>query len=187
VKDIHFWVSFKGNFTPSENFVGPTLNVAIFSNAGEVGQSYPNELLWEGTFTGDQYDGDYAGSGLQGWFDLTTGTVIADDHTDYYLLNIDSIENPFLQVKDQIYWLEIQAILPEDANYEVGWKTSGSEHFMDGALYSIVGGGGRLVYPSNDPYGRGGSSIDLAFVITPEPATICLLAIGSLVFIGRKK
>ncbi len=186
VNDIHFWVSFKGGFVPPENFVGPTFNVVIFADipAQDEIPSHPGDLLWEQTFEDGQYEGDYAGTGSQGWFDPATGDAIPNDHTDYFQVNIDSIVNPFIQEKGIIYWLGIQ-MLSQPTDYEIGWKTSISSHFMDDAVWMTATGGGELIYPEIDP--RYPDSIDLAFVITPEPATICLLTIGSLAFIGKKK
>jgi hypothetical protein len=170
VKDIHFRVSFRDGFEPPKDFVGHTFTARIPSDTLEE-SDIMGSVLWQRTFTGDQYVGEYAGSDVQGWFNPLTQEAIYPDHSNYYLANIDSIENPFVQ---DIYWLAIQAMQPEGANYEVGWKTSDSPHFMNDASRASMAGAGDLTYPFNDPCGRSGQSIDLAFVITPEPATICL-------------
>ncbi len=126
----------------------------------------------------------YAGQGQQGWYNPLPREVIVNDHTSYFQINIEPIVDAFYQNKGQIYWLEIK--LPNDTTPNIGWKTS-IEHFMDDAVYYPLGGPGyqELRYPPEDLYGRGGQSIDLAFVITPEPATIALFALGLLAL--RKK
>jgi hypothetical protein len=193
VNDIHFWVSFKDDVIPPGNFEGPTFGIGIFADIPAVGEypSHPGALLWGQTFEDGQYEGEDAGTGPQGWFDPAIQLAIPNDHINYYLINImniNSITKPFTQELGTIYWLGIQATPPAGATYEIGWKTSISEHFMDDAVWSSgTTGGGELVYPSNDPLGRGGNSIDLAFVITPEPATICILGLGALSLIRRKK
>ncbi len=192
VKDIHFWVSLKGDVEPPE--VGPAIYVGIYSNIpaelSATGYSTPGNLLWSRVFEDGEYEGEDAGTGSQGWLDPLTGEALLDDHDAYYLVNIDDIKpiegSPlFLQEEGQIYWLAIQAgSLSED--YQFGWKTSISPHFQDDAVFAVPDVGWQeLKYPTDDP--RSGLSIDLAFVITPEPATICLLSLGTLSLISRKK
>jgi hypothetical protein len=197
VSSISFWVSFKGGFEPPQegDFTGPDLHISICADIPAVEGQYsmPGNVLWERTFSDAQgsssggYNGQEDGRGNQGWFDPFTGEATANDHTAYYLVSTNSIADPFIQQAGTIYWLEIAAILPTGENYEVGWKTS-YNHFMDDATWSSSAAGWQdLHYPENDPLYRGGQSIDLAFVITPEPATMCLFGLGALSLIRRKK
>ena len=149
----------------------------------------PGTLLWDRTFTGDQYDSgspDTDETGDEGWFDPVTGEALLHDHDTYGIVNVENIDRPFQQVKDTIYWLAIEVSQPTP--YEAGWKTSISPHFNDDAVYlTSTGSWQELRYPEGDPLGRAGLSIDLAFVITPEPTTICLLGFGVLSLISRRK
>ena len=87
-----------------------------------------------------------------------------------------------------------------------GWKTADlnkypapytGQHFMDDAVWIDVDtwltGGHIIPYPSNpflwneltSPFTD--QSLDLAFVITPEPATMCVLGVGAFSFVVRRK
>jgi hypothetical protein len=85
------------------------------------------------------------------------------DHFMYFQINVENIPTPFMQQKDEIYWLEV-VILP--AGYP-GWKTS-LDHFRDGAIYwdHVHGQWAELRDPITD------ESLDLAFVITGGPTAI---------------
>ncbi len=80
--------------------------------------------------------------------------------------------------------------------YDIGWKTadlnsypasSAGQHFMDDAVFSPGGNPNTiwqdLYYPNSSPP----ESLDLAFVITPEPTSIILLALGSVAALRRKR
>ena len=72
-----------------------------------------------------------------------------------------------------------------------GWKTS-REAWNDDAVWGDDGypynmNWQELIYPSNHP-AYAGESIDLAFVIVPEPATLAVLLIGGgLALLGRRR
>ena len=143
------------------------------------------------------------GYGDQGWYDPHDGTAIQNDHTEIYQYNINMQGlNVFHQGKDTIYWLMITAYLDEaqsPAGAEWGWKTSASEHFMDDAVYfdSLTTVPFGYEYPHEgwddlpaymelrDPLDQM-ISLDMAFVITPEPATLGLLLIGGFLALSRK-
>ena len=61
-------------------------------------------------------------------------------------------------------------------------------------LWYTLGSWGELRYPNGHPYGPDtvpggdlGLSIDLAFVITPEPATMLILALGLIPALLKKR
>jgi len=88
-----------------------------------------------------------------------------------------------------IYWLDVTAF-PHDDQAVFGWKTS-LDHWNDDAVYwdDIAGADAlpkELRYPMLHPYE--GDSIDLAFVIVPEPATmLILLGGGALAAVRRRR
>lgn len=178
VSDIHFWYSWKNDNTA----VVGAVNVKIYSDnpEGSGGYSEPDELLWERQFTADEFTSCWYGDGDQGWYDTdpTTGGWSFSDHYNFYQINIVDIVNPFLQKEGTIYWLN----LTMNATYDVGWKTS-QDHWNDDAVYRNYGQEDWAEL--RDPYTQ--ESLDMAFVITPEPTTICLLGLGTLSFIIRRK
>jgi uncharacterized protein (TIGR03382 family) len=95
----------------------------------------------------------------------------------------------FMQQRGTVYWLDVQA-LPPTTDTVFGWKTSASPHFRDDATWGDTPFGGvptgwqPLIYPPGFPLG--GQSMNLAFVITPEPA-ITLLGLGGLAALMRRR
>ncbi len=175
VTDVHFWGSWRNDL------VGQIVNahLSIHANIAGPGFSRPGELLWswdvEPTLIGDEP------VSLQGWFDPATGAWNRPDHQLWYQYNIVNIPQPFVQVRDTIYWLDIQ--VTTTPNTQWGWKTSMSPHFMDDAVWSMGGTAGWQ--PLVDPVT--GQSLDLAFVITPEPTALILLGAGALLICRRRR
>ena len=202
VDDIHFWASWRGDIGNSDPGQFHWIRLQIYADmpAGpnadnQLDYSHPTGLdpLWEQYFSVTEPAGaaplpDFtmrqAGTGDQGWFDPQPSddqTVVPGDHLNYYQINFTDIPNPFEQEKDTIYWLAIHAA-PINLQQELGWKTADlnaypdpytGEHFQDDGVY-YWGGWQELVDP------QAGHSLDLAFVITPEPVTILVLALGLL-------
>ena len=185
VDDVHLWVSFAGWNSPD---VPPGVNlnagaISIWSNIplGPDGYSIPGVPLW--TLTGQPtLNIRHYGTGNEGWYDPATGTYVDPDHTEYFQINITDIPDPFYQTQGEIYWLVVNAtgIISEP---EIGWKTS-KDHFMDDAVWYTADGGGRWI-ELVDPITF--ESLDLAFVITPEPATMALLLAGSALLLRRRR
>lgn len=85
-----------------------------------------------------------------------------------------------------VYWLDVTAWTPDDACV-FGWKTS-PDHWNDDAVWwdNIPGDDPHeLRYPAGHPLQ--GQSIDLAFVIVPEPCTVMLLLGGGALAVARKR
>lgn len=106
-------------------------------------------------------------------------------------------EGAFELEADKVYWLQAAAVnigqLPpsEEGSAYFGWKTS-NQHYNDVAVlkdWNILPPEmpewQMLKYPNGHPLAGGG--IDLAFVITPEPATVLLLGLGGLLLRRKRK
>ncbi len=194
VEDIHFWVSHRENVIP----LLFDIRIKIYSNipAPAIGGfSTPGQVLWEGDLFPLGEDFDYAsatgGVGEQGWYNPVTGEYNPNDHSSYHQVNLTNIKNPFIQQQGEIYWLSISF----DTSNAEGWKTADlnayptpytGQHYEDDAVYlDTAGAWEELRYPSHHPLA--GQSIDLAFVITPEPVTLTLLLIGGGLVLLRRR
>jgi hypothetical protein len=88
----------------------------------------------------------------------------------------------FVQEEGTIYWLVVGFEAdPTKPNLEAGWKTT-NDDWNDTAVYMDDNGvWQKLEIP-------GDTNPNLAFVITPEPTSAALLALGGLVaLVGRRR
>jgi len=189
VSDVHLWGSWRGNVE------GPIdgVYISIHKDIPATADSYsrPGELLWDRNFTATEIQViDPWGTGNQGWFNPNTGLVIENDHDMFHQINITDISDPFTQEAGEIYWLDVTVYTSADAGTtlpEWGWKTSMSDHFNDDAVWSDLDASGNLSWNElRDPLDSA-FSLDMAFVITPEPATIAMLGLGGLMTLLRRR
>jgi hypothetical protein len=112
----------------------------------------------------------------------------ADNLVWQYNINIDPAM-AFVQdgtpQNPKVYWLEA-IVTPVNPASDFGWKTRSLQdgHFNDDAVYfdTTALTWKPLVYPDNHPYRP--QSIDMAFVITPEPGTWAMLLGAAVVGIS---
>lgn len=201
ITDIHIWGSWLGDYLPMEptggnpsaSNVAFTLSLHADIPAGSQGgppYSMPGELLWEQTFEPGQFSANLYSVGPEGWYNPNTGEYFVEgDHQAWqYNFYIDP-EVAFLQEgtldNPVVYWLDVSAT-PSDSPTFFGWKTS-IDHWNDDAVWadSHQGPWNELRYPGGHPFE--GQSIDLAFVITPEPTTIVLLGLGGLALRRKRR
>jgi hypothetical protein len=185
VSDVHLWFSYRGDQQGPINNIHLSIHADIPKQPG-LEFSRPGALLWQGDFNLGMPNVQIAGPfpGEQGWYDPNTGEVRPLDHNNYWQLNITGIENPFPQEQGTIYWLDV-SITALDSR--VGWKTS-LQHFNDDAVWVDVpaDGLGFVWHELRDPL-EPTVSLDMAFVITPEPGTLVLLGAGLALVWRRRK
>jgi len=185
VSDIHFWGSWRHDQQAPIEGIHVSIHEDIPDPDGPTGPAFsqPGNLLWARDFLPGEFKERWWGVGDQGWYDPNTQEAVRPDHFNTYQYNLVDIKNPFYQKRGQIYWLDISVMLPAGIPPSWGWKTS-LQHWNDDAVWGD--------YPSpvqwhelRDPYLN--HSLDLAFVITPEPASLTLLALGGLVLLRRRQ
>jgi hypothetical protein len=183
VDDVHIWASWKDDVMDEIEF----FHMAIWSNIpadqSPTGYSMPGERLWHNDFYPGEWTAREWGQGLQGWYDPVTGEVLPDNHMGIWQYNFDALPDPLIQQEGEIYWLEVSAKLPLGSTASFGWKTS-TDHFMDDAVWGeapMTTWHDELIDPETQ------ESIDLAFVITPEPTTLGLLALGAVALIRKRR
>lgn len=174
VSDVHLWVSWQGN-QPFDPRLIQGINLGIWNNlppgSGGIPYSRPGNPLWNRFITPDQIVvNPNPGLGDQGWYNPQTGLFLRPDHTTFWQVNIPAIPDPFIQELGNIYWLEVNIVDLINPSF-IGWKTT-RDHFEDDAVW----GDGLFWQELRDPLT--GESLDLAFVITPEPSSLLLLGIG---------
>ncbi|MBE3123195.1 MAG: PEP-CTERM sorting domain-containing protein [Acidobacteria bacterium] len=189
VSDIHFWFSSRQDQPFNIQNVHLSIHKDIPAAENPLGQySMPAEpALWQMDIPGPEVQVRWWGEGPQGWFDPNTQELILQDHLNVWQANIVRIPNPFIQEKGTIYWLDVSvnAISPTGGPAMLGWKTS-MEHFNDDATWTDIIAGANMDWQElRDP--RSGESLDLAFVITPEPATMALMGLGVAGILARRR
>jgi hypothetical protein len=155
VTDIRLWFSSKNDGTIDIN----EFRVWIWSDdpCKPGGYSKPKELLWQRTFNAGEFSYHLDGRGDQEWLDpLLDPNDGWPNHHRYYQVDINDINDPFIQQAGTVYWLQV---LPYTGCFcdRLGWKTS-RDHWNDDAVYAYSG-----YHELRDP--NTGESLDLAFEI----------------------
>ena len=195
ITGIHIWGSWLNDRLPMPAIGGPgdannvRFRLSIFSDipAGVDSYSRPGELLQEWFFDPGTFDvSKYAVDVNEGWLNPPYDYNPKGD-TVVWQYNF-LLDKPFEQMGTEeepiVYWLALSAVVPTDPNAFFGWKTS-TDHWNDDAVWSTPGASWQeLRYNFAHPFE--GDSMDLAFVITPEPATIMLLGTAAVWAFTRK-
>jgi hypothetical protein len=162
-------------------------------------------LIRDYTFAPGQYTARVWGTGSELFYNPNLNQVIGTD-TVMWQYNFTNLPDPFVQqgtvAAPVVYWLAVQAIVPGPESF--GWKTTiQPSPILDDAVFADTDPSGVLVYPPSPapppvywqdmhyfetlPFHNVGESMNLAFVVTPEPASVILLAAGSVLLLRRRR
>ncbi len=196
VNDVHFWVSVEGDTDSAEiglvalqkiEFLHLSIHGDILAENSGTGYSMPQKnAIREWDLDPTQFViSSVIGTGSQGFATPMAGSNswIPDDHEFYYQINVPNIPNPVTQQEDEIYWLDVSVKMP--SGYDgprIGWKTSLKDlEFNDDAVFAEYAVGGINNWQELWESGHiDGHSLDMAFVITPEPGTLVMLFCAGL-------
>lgn len=200
VSDVHLWFSVErdGPGVPPEQILGAlqSIHLSIHKDIpvdeSTTGYSMPGELLWERDITQVIVPLIPAGQGDQGWADPLGGIWRRPDHQFFFQANMIEIDRPFIQQEGEIYWLDVSVKMA--AGYDgprIGWKTT-KDVWNDDAVFLLDDATGAPAWQELWEYGEtGGRSLDMAFVITPEPGTVAMLLgaglMGLLAYARRRR
>jgi hypothetical protein len=206
ITEIHIWGSWLND---QVGHPATTFKLSIHKDVAagfDAPYSHPGEVLWQRSFSPGQYQPKSLPTGpSEQFYDPNTDQLLGYD-TRVFQYNFTIPESAaFMQrgtsAQPMIYWLDVQAIV-NSSTAVFGWKTAevlpdGMQR-LDDAVYADtdVPGGPLIgpapapvfwkdmVYPPFNPYW--GRSIDLAFVIAPEPGTLGLLLGGVMLLLRRR-
>lgn len=213
ITDIHIWGSWLNDLFPMPPAQG-TFVLALYSdipaNVGGVPYSQPGDLLWTMKFQPGDYVARQYDIAQERFYDPNINQQIGFD-TVVWQYNF-YIDEPLAlrQEEGKIYWLAIANVDPNNdgiidtmdlsnvlaGNNRFGWKTT-QNHWNDDAVFvdvdPVFGLPADAVLPPSpgilwreliNPFT--GESMDLSFVITPEPATLGLMTLGVLAVLRRR-
>ena len=168
VTDLHFWISFMSDDIPlgdpnlGIDFIHVSIHADIPADPPEHPYSLPEPAsLWERDFVPADFNLSLYFENLQSWFS-PPDFYLPENHNKCFLVDIPTITDPFIQMADTIYWLDISIMMTPGYEWATpGWKTT-IDNWYDTGVYGMIPDGvwEPLLHPIT------AENMDLAFIIT---------------------
>jgi hypothetical protein len=209
ITGIHIWNSYMDDRRLPE--MAPLFNLTIFSDipASEspTGYSMPGQPLWS-WYGPVSIERPWANAS-ENFFDPNKNEIVGPDTQVFECNFYIPPEQAFVQQAGQIYWLGVNhsadltgngVVDVEDSNlfqteypWGFGWKTSQNAFNDDAVWLDVPFYGSPQVIPQLgaswneliDP--RTSESLNLSFVVTPEPASVAFLCGGGVLTLIRSR
>ncbi len=204
ITDLHLWFSWQND---NWGIITDTYIGFMADDNGKPGDYLwgTNFGTWDGFFT--PYTGQEVrqyGDGEQGWYQPDpwgppgSGYYVVNDHQNIYQMNLyfntaddeDGLPD-FFQIAGERYWVAVMfSVNPIDliedppVDENIGWKTSLNSYGEPAQIYGHMSGSMSGWKDLIDPLT--GMPLDMAFVITPEPASVVLMGLGGLLLLRRR-
>jgi len=211
IRDIHFWGSWQNDEFPASSPTQGIANIHVEIRA-DLPADDPNnpqdysmpvggldapylEPLWKYDTSTNFTIAEVRPPSSQGW--MKPGYYFhgytPNDHQRYFQYNIvipDDVD-AFEQQEGTIYWLVVQ-VETESPDIHFGWKTADLSAYPDryqGSHYQDDAVAWDGIYKDMwiELTDQDGASMDLAFVITPEPASLAVVVLGGVVLVVRRR
>ena len=191
ITDVHLWGSWLNDQKGAITSIHLSIHADIPDPDG-TGPLYsmPGQELWARDFTvfSERHWKDISPA-YEWWWDPTAdGQAEPDGDQNIWQYNIlidpsEAFEQQGTASAPVVYWLDVA--VTTDGQGQFGWKTSQNHWNDDAVFWDDTAGWLELRYPDGHP--QHPESIDMAFVITPEPMTMLALVAGLPLLLKRRR